>query len=107
MPWWRRGGIDGAAHRMTAIHQFVPSYTAHSWAGVHVGNVADVLHDLGCESRIYVGEARGVGRTNIHPYKQFAAEPQQLDTYLLYQLSTGHRMADMLAGRREPKIVNY
>ena len=32
---------------MTAIHQFVPSYTAHSWAGVHVGNVADVLRDLG------------------------------------------------------------
>ena len=92
---------------MTAIHQFIPSYTARSWAGVHCGNVGDVLRDLGFESRIYVAEARGVGRTNIFPYRQFGAETVSNDTYLLYQLSTGHRMADFLTARAEPKIVNY
>ena len=91
---------------MTAVHQFVPSYTAYSWAGVHAGNVADVLEDLGIESRIYVAEARGVDRTTL-PWRSFTREAARDKTWLLYQLSTGDLMADMLAARPEPKIVNY
>src|SRR4051794_6739792 len=92
---------------MTAVHQFVPSYTAYSWAGVHSGNVADVLQGMGFDSRIYVGESRGGRRSDVHPFKDFAASTPRLDSWLLYQLSTGSLMADAIHARPEPKIVNY
>ena len=92
---------------MTTVHQFVPSYTARSWAGVHSGNVADVLHGMGLESTIYVGESRGVRRDDVRPFKEFAKEPVRADRWLLYQLSTGSVMADALEARTEPMIVNY
>jgi glycosyltransferase involved in cell wall biosynthesis len=92
---------------VTTIHQFVPSYTTRSWAGVHSGNVADLLHGMGIESKIFVGEARGVRRSDVHPFREFAHEPERADQWLLYQLSTGSLIADALTARSEPVIVNY
>lgn len=90
---------------MTAVHQFIPSFAPRTAVGDHTLQVRRLLHDLGIESEVYVGEAREAGRVRVHPFRDFA--PTGAPTWLLYQCSTGSPMADFLVARPEPKVVDY
>jgi L-malate glycosyltransferase len=91
---------------LVAVHQFIPSFTAGSAMGTHALEVTAALRDMGIDTHTWVGEARGVPRRDVSPYKRFrgGSDPQ---SFLLYQLSTGSLMADFVRQRPEPKIVNY
>jgi len=92
---------------MPAVHQFVPSYTARSAIGTHTRNVTKLLRGMGLTSETYVEEARGMGAQRTRPYRHYRGRRGTEPTWLLYQLSTGSAMADFLAGRPEPVVVNY
>ena len=42
---------------MSAIHQFVPSFTAHDAVSTHSRHVQRLIRSLGLASEIYVGTA--------------------------------------------------
>lgn len=90
-----------------AVHQFVPSFAPRDAIGTHVRAVRRVLHDMGVESDIYVGEARQAARGEVRDYRSFAGARPGRRTWLMYQLSTGSKMADWLLHRPEPKLVDY
>src|SRR5262249_40006356 len=69
--------------------------------------VQGVLRELGYRSDFYVGQTDLVGRPDVHPYERFAEGRSREPTWLLYQASTGSPMAQYLATRPEPKLVNY
>jgi glycosyltransferase involved in cell wall biosynthesis len=81
-----------------AVHQFLPTFSSRDAIGTHARHVRTVLREMGLASEIY---AAG-GRTKS--YKAYRARPGD---WLLYQLSTGCKMADWLAGRPQPILVNY
>ncbi|MDQ2726612.1 MAG: glycosyltransferase family 4 protein [Actinomycetota bacterium] len=91
---------------MTAVHQFIPSFAARTAIGTHTREVARLLRSMGVEGHLYVGHARDVGRGEVTPYQQFTPPAGQRPV-LLYQLSTGSPMAEYLANRPEPLVVNY
>jgi glycosyltransferase involved in cell wall biosynthesis len=90
-----------------AVHQFVPTFAARSAIGHHVREAARTLRDMGLSSEIYVGGASGAVRGEVRDWRTFAEAADGDPTWLLYQLSTGSEMAAYLAGRPEPKLVNY
>lgn len=92
---------------MTAVYQFVPSYVANTAIGTHTHEVAAVLRGMGIKTHAYVGEARGVAAGEHSSFRSFRGSTGGEPTWLLYQLSTGSPMADALAQRSEPLIVNY
>lgn len=92
---------------MTAVYQFLPSYVARTAIGIHTREVSRLLRAMGIDTHAYVVEARGVPDREVSPLRAFSGRPADGDPWLLYQLSTGSPMADFLAARREPLIVNY
>ena len=90
-----------------AIHQFVPSFAPRDAIGTHTRAVRRLLHDLGIESRVYVGEAREAAKGEVRDYRKYEGARAGQRTWLLYQLSTGSKMVDWLLGRPEPKLVDY
>ncbi len=91
---------------MVAVHQFVPSYAGRGAIGFHTHQVTLLLREMGLRSHTYVGDAHGVEDRQVFGYRTYEAVAGER-TVLLYQLSTGHTMADFLARRPEPLIVNY
>lgn len=91
---------------MTAVHQFIPDYAGRTAIGTHTMEVARLLRAMGVDTHLYVDRARDVKKGEVTPYREFAA-PTASRTVLLYHLSTGSPMADYLAERTEPLIVNY
>jgi glycosyltransferase involved in cell wall biosynthesis len=87
---------------VTAVHQLVASFAPRDATGNHTVQVQKVLRELGYESEIYVADARPEVRRQTRPYQEYPG-----GGWLLYQLSTGSRVADWLVSRPEPKIVNY
>jgi len=92
---------------VTAVYQFVPSYVANTAIGTHTQEVARVLRSMGINTHAYVGEARGVPAAGHSSFRSFRGAAGGEPTWLLYQLSTGSPLADALAKRPEPLIVNY
>jgi glycosyltransferase involved in cell wall biosynthesis len=92
---------------VTTVHQFVPSYTGRSAIGWHTTEVTRALRSIGVRTHTYVGEARDVPAGWASPYRTYAGAGADERTWLLYQLSTGSPIADFLAARPEPLIVNY
>jgi L-malate glycosyltransferase len=89
---------------VTAVHQFIPSFTARSAVGNHTLQVRSLLHDLGIRSDVYVGEA-GKDVTSIsRSFRDYAGGP---DDVLLYQASTGSPMAEALRELPGTLVVNY
>jgi glycosyltransferase involved in cell wall biosynthesis len=90
-----------------AIHQFVPSFAPRDAIGTHVRTVRDLLRGMGIQSDIYVRESREAAKGEVRDYLSYrGAQPGQR-TWLLYQLSTGSKMAEYLLARPEPKLVDY
>lgn len=98
---------------MVAVHQFVPTFAARDAVGTHARHARAVLRELGVESEIFAeGIAPGAARRQAHHYTRFGRRTgtgahDRDRTWLLYQLSTGSKLADWLLARPEPKLVNY
>jgi glycosyltransferase involved in cell wall biosynthesis len=90
-----------------AIHQFVPSFAPRDAIGTHVRALRRLLHGLGIESDVYVGESREAGKGEVRDYLSYAGAKSGQRTWLLYQLSTGSKVAEYLLARPEPKLVDY
>lgn len=90
---------------MNAIHQFLPSYAVHDAIGGHARQLRRLLREMGVRSDIYAGDARRSG--DALPMSQFERTPVSEDVVLMYQLSTGSSVAEVLLRRPEPKVVNY
>ena len=83
---------------MTAVHQFLPTFSSRDAVGTHARHVRAILRELGIASDIYAegGEAPS--------YKKYRGAS---DDWLLYQMSTGSKMADWLRAQPQPLLVNY
>jgi len=90
---------------LKAVHQFLPSYAVHDAIGAHARQLRRLLREMGMHSDIYAGDARRSG--DVLPIGRFERAPVSRDTVLLYHLSTGSSVAELLMGRPEPKVVNY
>jgi len=90
--------------RATAVHQVVPSLVRWDAIGNHSLQVQSVLRDMGMESDIYVNDVGPEYASKARPYDQYRPQP---GAWLLYQASTGSRLASWFAQRPEPKLVNY
>jgi glycosyltransferase involved in cell wall biosynthesis len=88
-----------------AVHQFVPTYAARDAIGTHVRHAQSVLRDMGLRSEIYAEGRVGVGLRAAHKPSAFKGDGHR--SLLVYQLSTGSKLADFVLGRPEPKVVNY
>jgi glycosyltransferase involved in cell wall biosynthesis len=85
-----------------AVHQFLPTYAPRDAIGTHARHLRDLLREMGVDSEIY---AQGiVGRSDGHKFSTYKGAAGDM---LLYQLSTGCKMADWLLARPERKLVNY
>jgi L-malate glycosyltransferase len=82
-------------------------YAARSAIGNHTDQVARTLRGLGLTSDIWATSAWRARRGHVRDWREYRGPVAGEPTWLLYQLSTGSPMADVLAQRGEPKLVNY
>jgi L-malate glycosyltransferase len=92
---------------VTAVHQFLPVYASRSAVGNHTDEVARTLRSLGFRSDIWATSTWRARRGHVRDWREYRGPVAGEATWLLYQLSTGHPMADALARRPERKLVNY
>jgi glycosyltransferase involved in cell wall biosynthesis len=96
---------------MTAVHQFVPTLAPGDAVSTHYLGVQAALRDAGYRSEIYALEAKGDLRTRAHPYRSYGGDTRNgavtEDTWLLYHSSVGSPVANFVAQRPEPLIVDY
>lgn len=90
--------------RATALHQVVPSFVHRDAIGNHSRQVQSVLRDMGLESEIYVDNAGPEYASICRGYEELRERP---GTWLMYQASTGSRLAGWFGRRPEPKLLNY
>lgn len=104
----RAGGARQAerAHYPDRIDQIVPSFAAHDAIGAHVRHMRDAIKRLGVESEVWA----------IDSLPEVRREARQLDTlpggaipgtWLVFHHSIGTPAAEVFAGRREVKILDY
>ena len=88
------------------IDQVVPSFGGRDAIGTHILLLRDLLRDLGFESDVWCKgsfpETRAIARfTDDLPGRS------RPDTWWLYHLSSGSPVAELIAERPEPKMVDY
>ncbi|HEX2038380.1 MAG TPA: glycosyltransferase [Acidimicrobiales bacterium] len=88
-----------------AVHQFLPTYAARDAVGAHTRHAQSVLRDMGLRSEVYAEGRTGVGFRAAHDLRSYRGDGAR--ALLLYQLSTGSKVADVVLARPEPKAVNY
>lgn len=97
--------------RPEAIHQFIPTLAPRDAIGAHTLQVRALLRDMGFGSEIFAGEARSEMAREAHPYRRFGHGRHGLRhqgrSWMLYQSSIGSPVGDFVAGRPEPKLVNF
>jgi glycosyltransferase involved in cell wall biosynthesis len=91
---------------MSGIHQFVPLLHRHDAVGVHTRALRDRIRAAGLPSRIYteLPDPETVDETT--PYLDYAAESEAGDV-LVYQFATQSVVADWVAERPEPLVLDY
>ncbi|MHB1923571.1 MAG: glycosyltransferase [Acidimicrobiales bacterium] len=87
-----------------AVHQVIPSLVRWDAIGNHSLQVQSILRDMGLESEIYVNDVGPEYAGRAHFFDRYRA---QTGAWLMYQASTGSRLAAWFAQRPEPKLVNY
>jgi glycosyltransferase involved in cell wall biosynthesis len=92
---------------MTSVHQFVPTLAPRDAVGRHYLAVQDTLRGAGYRSDIYSYEAKDEYKRLARPFTSFAADGRGEPTWLLYHSSVGSPVADFVAARDEPLIVDY
>lgn len=78
---------------MTAVHQFVPNFASGDAIGLHVRNTQSVLRRSGYRSEIFYDDVQASVKHLGRPYTDYEPAPGD---WLLYHLSTGSAMADMV-----------
>jgi len=91
---------------MSGIHLFVPMLHIRDAVGEHTRALRDLLVAAGVASRIYTETPDPDTAEETRPYLEYEADAQPGDV-LVYQMATRSDMADWLANRREPVVVNY
>ncbi|MBO0715258.1 MAG: glycosyltransferase family 4 protein [Acidimicrobiales bacterium] len=89
-----------------AIHQLIPSLAQRDAVGTHTLLVQSLLRQLGYRSELYAEEVKPEMTGLALPLRRFPRR-RTSGTILLYQASIGSPVASFLAGRPEPKLVNY
>lgn len=89
-----------------AIHQLIPSLAQRDAVGTHTLLVQALLRQLGYRSELYADEVKPEMAGLAHPLGRFPHRKAS-GTVLIYQASIGSPVASFLAGRSEPKLVNY
>jgi len=92
---------------MTAVHQFVPSLAPRDAASSHYLAVQQALQGAGYRSEIYSYESRDEYRRLGRHFTSFKGGVRGEPTWLLYHSSVGSTVADFVAARDEPLIVDY
>ncbi len=98
--------MSGAGGPARAVHQFVPALQPRDATGIHTLLLRDALRRAGWRSEVFAeaihddlaGEAFKVWR-----YPERAAA----DDVLVYQFSTSSMVAEVLAARTEPLVLDY
>jgi glycosyltransferase involved in cell wall biosynthesis len=96
---------------LTAVHQFLPVFTAGDAIGNHVLRIRDTLRAAGYESEIFADDILPPMRKHARSFLDFKAPAGgpsgKGSVHLLYHLSTGSRMASWLAEQTAPLAVDY
>jgi glycosyltransferase involved in cell wall biosynthesis len=92
---------------MTAVHQFVPTLAPRDAVGRHYLAIQDTLRAAGYSSDIYSYEAKDEYKRLARPFASFDGNGNGERTWLLYHSSVGSPVADFVAVRDEPLIVDY
>jgi len=92
---------------MTAIHQFVPTLAPRDAVGTHYLAVQAALKDAGYRSEIYAYEAKDAYSKLARPFASFDGGARGEPTWLMYHSSVGSPVAEFVAARTEPLIVDY
>jgi L-malate glycosyltransferase len=97
--------VTAPVGRPTAIHQVIPHFAARDAVGLHTLRLRGVLRDLGYRSEIYSPDAHAEVAHEAHPMAELGTDPGP--AWTIYQVSTGHPVADELLGRPEPLVLDY
>ncbi|HVA43117.1 MAG TPA: glycosyltransferase family 4 protein [Acidimicrobiales bacterium] len=88
----------------SAVHQVIPSLVRWDAIGNHSLQVQSILREMGLDSEIYVNDVGPEYAGKAHFFDRYRSQP---GAWLMYQASTGSRLASWFAQRPEPKLVNY
>jgi glycosyltransferase involved in cell wall biosynthesis len=91
---------------MTAIHQFIPTLAPRDAIGTHCFNVQQALRDAGYQSDIYTLETKPEYRRLTRSFSSFGGSTRDGE-WILYHSAVGSAVADYVAAREEPLIVDY
>ncbi|MHB8219936.1 MAG: glycosyltransferase family 4 protein [Acidimicrobiales bacterium] len=96
----------GGAREVPAVHQFVPALIPRDATGSHTLLLRDALRRAGWQSEIFAEATHDelVGRT--HRVEDYPGRSRPGDV-LIYQFTTSSMVADFVAARPEPLILNY
>jgi glycosyltransferase involved in cell wall biosynthesis len=92
---------------MVAVHQFVPTLAPRDAVSGHYMRVRTTLRAAGYASDIYAMDARGELAKEAKPFQNFGGGRPGEPTWLCYHSSIGSPIADFVAARPEPLIVDY
>jgi glycosyltransferase involved in cell wall biosynthesis len=91
--------------RPVRVDQVIPSLASRDAIGQHTLAIRDALRAAGVASEIYYGTCTPDVASEGRPLAQLGRpDPQRC---LLYQLSIGSPVFDLLMARPEPKLANY
>ncbi len=88
------------------VHQFVPALIPRDATGSHTLLLRQALRDAGWPSEIFAEATHADLADESIPVEQYARRAVPGDV-LVYQFSTSSMMADLLAVRPEPLIIDY
>jgi glycosyltransferase involved in cell wall biosynthesis len=91
---------------MVAVHQFVPTLAPRDAVSGHYMRMRTALRDAGYTSDIYAMDARGELSKQAKPFQTYRGRSGE-PTWLCYHSSIGSPIADFVAARPEPLIVDY
>jgi glycosyltransferase involved in cell wall biosynthesis len=91
---------------MAAVHQVLPVLSARDAIGAHALLLRDALRAHGWESEIFYEHATPDAAALGHPVRRFPRS-SRVPTVLVYQASIGSEVANWVAARPEPLVLNY
>ena len=93
--------------RLTALHQWVPTLAGRDAIGNHARALRDAIReDVGLESELFYVNANGPVPDGSAHHRRMRPDPSGR-TGILYHLSIGSEMADVLRDRPEPLAVDH
>jgi glycosyltransferase involved in cell wall biosynthesis len=92
--------------RPTRIDQVVPSFGGRDAIGTHILLLRDLLRELGYESDVWCKGSFPETRAISKSTDDLSPTPRQ-GTWWLYHLSSGSPVAEQIAKRPEPKLIDY